>query len=211
MYVKVKYYIMDIFIIITRLHNEYSLSLRGIFYVIVGAWLAVNDNLGADPVEALLHFTGIGALNILILTLLVTPLSQKFKVSWLMQCRRLLGLYGFFYASFHLLTFLFFEVQFDWRLFFAEIVERPYITVGMAAFSILFVLAVTSWSKVKRKLGRKWQSIHNYTNLALLFVAVHFYWSVKSEIIEPAIYIVICLFLLSLRKRKFKQWFIRRQ
>jgi len=174
-------------------------------------WLAVNDNLGADPVEALLHFTGIGALNILMLTLLVTPISQKLKISWLMQCRRLLGLYCFFYASCHLLAFLFFEVQFDWRLFFAEIVERPYITVGMAAFSILFVLAVTSWSKVKRKLGRKWQSIHNYTYLALLLIAVHFYWSVKSEIIEPAIYIVICLFLLSLRKRKFKQWFIRRQ
>lgn len=172
--------------------------------------LAVDDALGADPVEALLHFTGIGALNILMLTLLVTPLSKKFKQNWLMQCRRLLGLYGFFYACCHLLAFLFFEVQFDWRLFFAEIIDRPYITVGMAAFTILFVLAVTSWSKVKRKLGRKWQSIHNYTYLALILVAVHFYWSVKSEIIEPLIYLILCLFLLLLRKRKLKQWFSRR-
>ena len=85
-------------------------------------YLAVSDNLGGDPVESIIHFTGIGALNLLLITLLVSPLAKKFKASWLLQLRRLLGLYAFTYALAHLLNFIFFELQFDFSLLISEII-----------------------------------------------------------------------------------------
>jgi sulfoxide reductase heme-binding subunit YedZ len=168
---------------------------------------AVNDNLGADPVEAVLHFTGVGAFNLLILSLIVSPLAQHFKWSFLLKVRRLLGLYSFTYALCHLLSFLAFEVQFDWSLFISEIIERPYITVGMLAVVILLLLTITSLSFLKKKMGKKWQQLHNWVYLALCLVSLHFYWSVKSEVIEPSIYIAISLSLLYLRKHKIIRWF----
>ncbi|MDG1751410.1 MAG: protein-methionine-sulfoxide reductase heme-binding subunit MsrQ [Thalassotalea sp.] len=168
---------------------------------------AVSDNLGADPVEAVLHFTGIGAFNLLILSLIISPLAQHFKWAFLLKIRRLLGLYSFTYALCHLLSFLAFEVQFDWSLFISEIIERPYITVGMLAVVILLLLTITSLSLIKKKMGRNWQQLHNWVYLALCLVALHFYWSVKSEIIEPSIYIAISLLLIYLRKNKITRWF----
>lgn len=169
-------------------------------------YLAINDQLGADPVEAVLHFTGIGAFNLLLLSLLVTPIVKYCQWRIFMQVRRLLGLYSFTYALCHVLSFLAFEVQFDWPLFIEEIYQRPYVTIGMAAFVILLTLAVTSISAMKKQLGRKWQLLHNWVYLALLLVAIHFYWSVKSEIIEPSIYIILALGLLWFRKDKFTRW-----
>lgn len=172
-------------------------------------YLAIGDQLGGDPVEAIIHFTGIGAFNLLLITLLVTPLTKRFKVKVLMNTRRLLGLYAFTYAMLHILNFLFFEVQFNLSLFVDEIFDRPYITVGMLAALCLLALAVTSFNRVKRAMGKSWQTLHNLIYLIVLLVAIHFYWSVKSEIIEPLIYIVITVFLLSLRRHKFKRWFRR--
>ncbi|MDO6444506.1 protein-methionine-sulfoxide reductase heme-binding subunit MsrQ [Colwellia sp. 1_MG-2023] len=170
---------------------------------------AANDQLGADPVEAVLHFTGIGAFNLLLLSLLVSPLAQQFKWSHLLKVRRLIGLYSFTYALCHLLSFLAFEVQFDWGLFINEIIERPYISVGMLAVVILFLLTITSFSMMKKKMGRNWQTLHNGVYVALCFVALHFYWSVKSDVIEPSIYIAMCVFLLYFRRRKIRRWFHR--
>ncbi|MEW6981606.1 protein-methionine-sulfoxide reductase heme-binding subunit MsrQ [Colwelliaceae bacterium 6471] len=172
-------------------------------------YLAIGDQLGGDPVEAIIHFTGIGAFNLLLITLLITPLTKRFKLKMLMNTRRLLGLYAFTYAMLHILNFLFFEVQFNLSLFVEEIFDRAYITVGMLAALCLLALAVTSFSRVKRTMGKSWQTLHNLIYLIVLLVAIHFYWSVKSEIIEPLIYIVITVFLLSLRHHKFKRWFRR--
>ena len=169
-------------------------------------YLAIIDQLGGDPVEAILHFTGIGALNILLLSLLISPLAKRFKQAYLLQTRRLVGLYAFTYALFHILSFLFFEVQFNWQLFVDEIIQRPYITVGMLAFTVLLVLAVTSVSALKRKMGKRWQQLHNWVYPAAILAAVHFYWSVKSELIEPSIYLVMVAVLLALRADKFKRW-----
>jgi len=173
-------------------------------------WLyyhAFNDGLGADPVKEVIHFTGIGAFNLLLITLLVSPLAKWRKQGWLLQVRRLLGLYSFAYALLHLLNFIAFDLQFAWGLLLNEIIKRPYISIGMAAFIILLSLSVTSITAIKRKMGKRWQRLHNYSYLALALVAVHFYWSVKSEIIEPSIYIGLSLFLLALRKEKIKRWF----
>jgi sulfoxide reductase heme-binding subunit YedZ len=167
--------------------------------------LAIADELGGDPVESIIHFTGIGAFNLLLMTLCVSPVSKWLKSTVLLNNRRLLGLYAFTYAVFHVLNFLFFEVQFDFSLFINEVFDRPYITIGMVAILILIPLAVTSINLIRKRMGRKWQSLHNFSYLVVTLVAIHFYWSVKSEIIEPSIYIGLTIIVLSLRKRKLSR------
>ena len=166
---------------------------------------AFKDELGADPVEAVIHFTGIGALNLLLITLTITPLAKITHQGYLLQTRRVLGLYAYTYAVFHLLNFLSFEVQFDVGLFINEVIKRPYITVGMVAFLLLTALAVTSLNKLKRKMGKSWQRLHNINYLIIVLVTVHFYWSVKSELISPLLYFAMALFLLLFRYKKIKR------
>jgi sulfoxide reductase heme-binding subunit YedZ len=173
-------------------------------------YLAFIDLLGADPVERVIHFTGIGAFNLLLITLLVSPVAKKFKQGYLLQVRRLLGLYAFSYAFMHLLNFLAFDLQFAWSLFFYEVVERPYITVGMAAFLLLTLLAITSLNTLKRKMGKSWQSLHNMSYLIVALVGVHFYWSVKSDLISPIFYLLITAILLSFRYKKIKALILSR-
>ncbi|WP_068546723.1 protein-methionine-sulfoxide reductase heme-binding subunit MsrQ [Thalassotalea crassostreae] len=191
----------DIVILCKTLIHCLALGFLSVYY-----YLAIIDQLGGDPVEAIIHFTGIGALNLLLITLLVSPVAKRLKQSWLMQCRRLLGLYAFVYALCHLANFIFFELQFDFSLLVAEIIERPYITVGMAAFVIILLLALTSPKIVQRKMKRNWQKLHNFNYILVVLVCIHFYWSVKSEIIEPSIYIIVSAFLLYLRRDKIKRW-----
>ncbi|WP_371377602.1 protein-methionine-sulfoxide reductase heme-binding subunit MsrQ [Thalassotalea aquiviva] len=172
-------------------------------------YLAILDRLGADPVEQIIHFTGISGLNVLLLTLSVTPLAKTFRQGWLMQVRRLLGLYGFFYACLHILSFLFFELQFDFSLFIDEVIKRPYISIGMLAFILLLALAITSLNPLKRLMGKRWQWLHNFNYLLVALVCIHFYWSVKSAVYQPLLYIAILLGLLWFRKDKFQRWFQR--
>jgi sulfoxide reductase heme-binding subunit YedZ len=105
-----------------------------------------------------------------------------------------------------MLNFLFFEVQFDVRLFIDEVFERPYITVGMSAFLLLTALGVTSITKLRRKMKGRWQTLHNFTYLIALLALIHFYWSVKSEIIEPLIYFAIYAALMGFRYKKLRGW-----
>ena len=188
----------------TAIHLGAFLPLAYTFY------LAASDQLGGDPVEALLHFTGIGGFNLLLLSLLVSPLAKKFKQALLLRVRRLLGLYAFVYALVHLLSYIVFELQLNWALLISEIIKRPYITVGFAAFLILTALALTSSQLAQRKLKARWQRLHNWVYLALLLVALHFIWSVKSDLTEPLIYWAMALFLLAQRKSKLQQWWQRR-
>ena len=183
------------------IHLLAFLPLFGLYF------LAFTEQLGADPVEEVIHFTGIGAFNLLLLSLMISPMAKKFRQGYLVQTRRLIGLYSFTYACLHLLNFLAFEVQFDLKLFFNEILDRPYITVGMAALIILLSLAITSITALRRRMGQKWQKLHNWVYIAALLIALHFFWSVKSDIVEPMIYFTIAVFLLVLRKDKIKRWF----
>ena len=167
---------------------------------------AFYDRLGADPVEQVIHFTGMGALNCLLISLLVSPLAKLFKLSSLLHFRRIIGIYAFAYALCHILNFLFFEVQFDLILFVEEIFKRPYITVGMTAFSILTALAFTSTSKIRRKMRKNWQKLHNFTYLIALLAVIHFYWSVKSDVTEPLIYFALYGVLMTLRYDSLRRW-----
>lgn len=170
----------------------------------------IYDELGGDPVEAILHFTGIGAFNLLLLSLLVSPAAKYFRQGLLIQVRRLLGLYAFTYALFHLLSFIVFELQFEWGLVLSEIIDRPYITVGFLAFLILFSLTATSTKAVQRKMKRNWQNLHNWVYLAILLIALHYIWSVKSDLVQPLIYWLLTIFLLYQRKDKVLLWYKRR-
>mgnify|MGYP000280080937 CR=1 FL=1 len=172
-------------------------------------WLAINDLAGGDPVEYILHFTGIGALNVLLITLCITPLSKRFKLSVFMQCRRVVGLYSFFYALCHIVSFLAFEVQFDLSLFVGEIIERPYILVGAVASILLLLLTFTSFNKIKKQMKQRWQQLHNSIYLITLLGIWHYYWSVKSDITTPILYFLAFCFLLSLRKEKIKRMFFK--
>ncbi|EHY1015754.1 TPA: protein-methionine-sulfoxide reductase heme-binding subunit MsrQ [Vibrio vulnificus] len=173
--------------------------------------IAINtDNLGGDPVQGIIHYTGISALNTLFITLLVSPLARWIKQGLLVRVRRLLGLYSFFWAVLHLVAFAVLDLGLDWSLLASEIVKRPYLTVGAAVWVILLLLAVTSTQSMQRKMGPKWKKLHNLVYLAVMLAPIHFYWSVKSELAEPTTYILIAFGLIltrwnTLKRRVFKK------
>ncbi|HAT8501328.1 protein-methionine-sulfoxide reductase heme-binding subunit MsrQ [Vibrio vulnificus] len=168
--------------------------------------IAINtDNLGGDPVQGIIHYTGISALNTLFITLLVSPLARWIKQGLLVRVRRLLGLYSFFWAVFHLVAFAVLDLGLDWSLLASEIVKRPYLTVGAAVWVILLLLAVTSTQSMQRKMGPKWKKLHNLVYLAVMLAPIHFYWSVKSELAEPTTYILIAFGLILTRWNTLKQ------
>ena len=166
-----------------------------------------TDRLGADPVQAILHFTGTGAFNLLLLSLLVSPVAKWLKQGQLINVRRVLGVYAFTYALCHFLSYLIFDLQLEWALAIAEIIKRPYITVGFIGLIILMVLTITSPQLVRKKMRNRWQQTHNWVYAAVLCVALHFLWSVKSGLAEPLIYLVITLILLSTRYKKLSKLF----
>jgi sulfoxide reductase heme-binding subunit YedZ len=146
------------------------------------------------------HFLGKAALNTLIITLSITPIVKKFKLGSLMQIRRILGLYTFLWASLHLLLFAWLELDWNFSLFFSEVVKRPYLTLGALAWLILLLLSVTSLTAIRKKMKKSWITLHRFVYVALSFIVIHYYWSVKSGVIEANIYIMITVFLLWLRK-----------
>ncbi|OAN11431.1 sulfoxide reductase heme-binding subunit YedZ [Photobacterium jeanii] len=165
-----------------------------------------NGSLGADPTEGISHFTGKAALNTLIITLLVSPIAKRFKQSALMRVRRVIGLYSFFWAGLHLASYALLDLSLNWSLLGSEIISRPYLAVGAVSWVILFLLTLTSNQYMQRYLGKRWQTLHNYVYVAVILSPIHYYWSVKSGLLEPAIYIVISFFLLALRWQTFKRW-----
>lgn len=190
---------------IPRLMPRHILWLKGIIHVISLGFLAqlatltLSGGLGADPVQGLSHFTGKAALNTLLLTLMISPLAKQFKQGQLMKVRRLVGLYSFFWAVLHLTIYLALDLNFNGALIVSEIITRPYLTLGAVSWLILFALAVTSTRGIQRKMGARWQKLHNWVYLAILLSPVHYYWSVKSGIIEPAAYILFACVLLTWR------------
>jgi len=180
----------------TLIHGVSSLWLITFYY------LALNGQLKGDPVQHLLDFTGIGALHLILLSLCVSPLAQYFKFAQLMRVRKTLGVYAAFYALAHLYSFIAYELQFEWLLVAAEIIERPYITVGMAALTILTALLFTSLDKIKDKMGARWQKLHNFIYLAAGLACLHYLWAVKSAPYEPLFYIALTAVLLIFRREK---------
>lgn len=172
------------------------MALTPIIYLVL---LVLSNSAGGDPVQYIIHYTGIGALNTLVMMLLISPIARRFKLGPIVQTRRLVGLYVFAYASLHLMAFISLDLLFEWSLLWQETIKRPYILIGMFSYLILFALAITSLPALRHKMGRQWQTLHRLVYLATALIPIHFYWSVKSEIIEPSIYIAIAVILLLIR------------
>ncbi|QOQ70271.1 protein-methionine-sulfoxide reductase heme-binding subunit MsrQ [Photobacterium damselae] len=174
-----------------------------LIFMIYFVLLTLQGGFGADPVKGMEHFTGKAALNMLILTLLVSPLAKGFRHGLLMKLRRMLGLYSFFWATLHFAIYISLDLGFDFSLLGEEIFKRPYLTIGALCWVILLLLAATSFQKIQRKMGKKWQTLHYWVYLALILAPIHYYWSVKSGLIEPSLYLVVAMLLLIWRKDFF--------
>jgi len=158
-----------------------------------------DASLGANPVETVLHTTGTTGLNILFLSLAVTPARIITGVNRLVRIRRLLGLFSFFYIALHFTTYAALDLRLDWPMLLTDIAERPYITVGMLALVGMIPLAVTSTARMQRRLGRRWVTLHRAVYGVAILGLVHFLWQVKIDQREPLVYGAILALLLGFR------------
>ena len=165
-------------------------------------WQALNDGLGTNPVETLSHETGQWALRFLLITLCVTPLRQMFKINWLIKLRRMLGLFAFFYATLHFISYVWLDQFFDWREILIDIPKRPFITIGFVAFVLLIPLAVTSTNAMQRRLKKKWKQLHRLVYIIPVLVIIHFIWSLKADYTEPFIYAAVFFVLMVMRSTR---------
>ncbi|MEJ8566731.1 sulfite oxidase heme-binding subunit YedZ [Elongatibacter sediminis] len=158
-----------------------------------------GTSLGANPIEELLHRCGIWGLNLLLITLAVTPLRRLTRINALIRFRRMLGLFAFFYLVLHFTVYAWLDQGFAWSMIVEDIVERPYITIGIAGLLLLLPLAVTSTQGMMRRLGRRWTQLHRLVYVVGILGVWHFYWQVKQDILEPVIYGLILFALLGFR------------
>lgn len=161
------------------------------------AWKAYNSALGANPIQVITWSTGTWTLVFLMLTLSVTPLRKLTRQYWLIQYRRMLGLFAFFYGCLHFLTYIWLDQFFDWQSVAKDIVKRPFITVGFTAFALMIPLALTSTQRSIRWLGRKWQALHRLIYATAILGVIHYIWLVKKDLRKPLIYAaILCVLLL---------------
>ncbi|MCH6583460.1 MAG: protein-methionine-sulfoxide reductase heme-binding subunit MsrQ [Gammaproteobacteria bacterium] len=163
-------------------------------------WDGVTNNLGANPVETVRRYTGDWTLRFLFIALTVTPLRRLTGWHVVIRLRRMLGLFAFFYACLHFVSYIWLDQFFMWDAIIEDILDRPYITVGVASFLLLIPLAVTSTNGMVRRLGgRRWQRLHQLVYVIAVLGVIHFLWLVKSDISEPVIYGAILALLLGFR------------
>jgi methionine sulfoxide reductase heme-binding subunit len=160
---------------------------------------ALDVDLGADPVKRLEHACGKTALNLLLITLAVTPVRELAHLPNLLRLRRMLGLFAFFYTLLHLAVYVVLDLELNFRMVASEIVKRPYITIGMLAILMLVPLAVTSTNRMMRRLGRRWQRLHSLIYPIAILGVWHYYWQVKKDVREPLLYAAILAVLLGYR------------
>jgi sulfoxide reductase heme-binding subunit YedZ len=177
----------------------FLLCLVPLLKVVLEAFAVAGLSLGANPVEELIHRFGIWGLNFLLITLSVTPLRRLSGQVWLLRFRRMFGLFAFFYAFLHFLSYAVVDQRLDFAAIFEDIVERPYITLGMTALFLLIPLAVTSTKGMMRRLGRRWHALHRLVYVIAPLGAWHFWWQVKKDTSTVLVYIAILALLLGFR------------
>lgn len=175
------------------------LPLLHIVQAVVRVQLGEWDLLGPEPGKAIVHVTGTWAFNLLLATLCVTPLSRYLKWRWVMPHRRMLGLFFAFYLSLHAFAYLAFLLEWHWLELATEVVERPYLLVGTAAWLATLPLIVTSTKGWQRKLKRRWKTIHKLIYAIALLAAVHYLLQIRAGWLEPVLYASIAAFLLGIR------------
>lgn len=161
--------------------------------------LGLADGLGANPIEFITRSTGTWTLVGLLVTLAVTPLRRLSGNTRLVRYRRMLGLFAFFYACLHALTYFWLDQFFDVAAIARDILKRPFVTVGFAALVLLVPLALTSSQAMMRRLGRNWQRLHRLVYVIALLGVIHYLWLVKKDMTEPLVYGGVLAALLALR------------
>ena len=183
------------------------LHLAGLLPFIWLFWAASHGYFSADPAKDIQHFTGRMALKFLLASLLVAPLSRYAKQPLLIRTRRLLGLWCFAWATLHLTSYALLELGINnLALLGQELTSRPYLMLGIVSWLILLALAATSTQWAQRKLGKRWQQLHNFVYLAAILAPIHYLWSVKILSPQPVIYAALAAALLVWRYKKFRQW-----
>ncbi|MGA2672220.1 MAG: protein-methionine-sulfoxide reductase heme-binding subunit MsrQ [Terracidiphilus sp.] len=162
---------------------------------------AVTNNLGADPTAAITFATGLATLRLLTISLVITPVRRLWpRLGWLIKFRRLLGLFAFFYASLHLLTYVALYAGFDVNAMVSDIAKRRFITIGVAAWLLLLPLAATSTNWAIRKMGgKRWNWLHKLVYVAAVCGVIHYWWQVKPGVLSPMSNTVILAALLLAR------------
>lgn len=162
-------------------------------------WLGFNDDLGANQVEFIEHSTGTWALVFLLASLSMTPIRLLTNQVWQIQLRRLLGLWMFFYATLHFITYLWLDFGFLMDDIFKDVVKHPRILVGFIAFVLTIPLAATSNQYMMKKLKTKWKKLHQSVYLIAILAVLHYLWLVKKDVTEPVYYAAVLILLLSIR------------
>jgi len=163
-------------------------------------WKAYQQDLSANPIEYITHWTGDWTLRFLVITLAITPLRKLLRWPDLVKVRRMIGLFAFFYGCLHLTTYLWLDKFFAWGEIVKDIAKRPFITAGFAAFIVLLPLAITSTAGWIRRLGgKRWQLLHRLIYFSAVAGVVHYYWLVKSDVRKPVFYGALVAVLLAYR------------
>ena len=164
------------------------------------AWRAWRQELTANPIEYITHFTGDWTLRFVVATLAVTPLRKRLGLAGLIRYRRMIGLFAFFYGSLHFLTYIWLDNFFDIHEIVKDVAKRPFITAGFTAFVLMVPLAVTSTAGWIRRLGgRRWERLHRLIYVTAIAAVAHYYWLVKSDIRLPVFYGTLVALLLAYR------------
>ena len=177
-----------------------ALFIASLYPLLRLSWLAYSDQLGANPIELITRSLGTWTLVFLLITLTITPLRKLSGWTWLIKLRRMAGLFAFFYATLHFITYIWLDQFFDLSAMYKDVIKRPFITIGFAAFVMLIPLALTSTNAMMKKMGGKnWQLLHRLVYAIALFGVLHYWWLVKKDLTQPIIYSAVLAVLLGYR------------
>ena len=176
-----------------------SLFFLSLIPLIVIVYKTFTNNLGPEPIKEITHHTGEWALLFIVFTLAMSPLKKITNLNIWISFRRMFGLFAFFYASLHLMTYVGLDYRFDLENISKDILTKKFIFIGFAAWLLLVPLAITSSKKMMSILKHNWKKLHRLTYVIAIFAVVHFIWLVKRDLTEPLIYLFIILVLLAFR------------
>ncbi|HVZ21110.1 MAG TPA: protein-methionine-sulfoxide reductase heme-binding subunit MsrQ [Vicinamibacterales bacterium] len=183
----------------TRRIAKTALFLLALVPVAWLAWGIVQGTLGVNPAETIQLQTGLWTLRFLLVTLAVTPVRRLTGWNTVVQFRRMVGLFAFFYATLHFSAYFAFDLNFAIETMVTDVIKRPFILLGFAAFLLMIPLALTSTRGWIRRLGRRWQALHRLIYASAILGVLHFIWKVKVIIGEPVVYAAILAALLGIR------------
>lgn len=175
------------------------MMLLGLTPLIGLAYLLLFDRLGANPIQAIHFYLGDWTLRFLCLSLAISPLRKITTWKWPLGYRRMIGLFTFFYASLHVLNYLWVDHALVWSSIARDIIESPYIIMGVIAYAIVLPMAITSTIAWQKRLGRNWKTLHRFIYLAAITTMLHYFWHLKGNLAEPLFYSVILGLLLGFR------------